>query len=183
MIASQPYVQSVYFVLGDIDFVVIAKFPSRGRFMKFLESTINSPEIERTSTLVVVKVIKEDLRYIYIIPTLLPPLVPRWLLIIAGIHLFWIVLLLDPQVLILWHRGASTPPPTGFWIPLWSHEWLLSPAAPGSHLYLKLRRLSGHCPHIEADQGYYLSMPLLAFLATDPYPPHTLSRHCVSIRS
>jgi DNA-binding Lrp family transcriptional regulator len=62
MIASQPYVQSVYFVLGDIDFVVMAKFPSRGRFMKFLESMINSPEIERTSTLVVVKVIKEDLR-------------------------------------------------------------------------------------------------------------------------
>ena len=62
MIASHPYVQSVYFVLGDIDFVVTAKFPSREHFMKFLESMINSPEIERTSTLVVVKVIKEDLR-------------------------------------------------------------------------------------------------------------------------
>jgi len=62
MIANHPYVQSVYFVLGDIDFVVIAKFPSRERFMKFLESMINSPEIERTSTLVVVKVIKESLK-------------------------------------------------------------------------------------------------------------------------
>jgi hypothetical protein len=72
MIASQPYVQSVYFVLRDIDFVVIAKFPSRGRFMKFLESMINSPEIERTSTLVVVKVIKEDLR-IHIYHTDSPP--------------------------------------------------------------------------------------------------------------
>lgn len=49
------------FVLGDIDFVVLAKSPSREAFMKFLESMINSPEIERTSTLVVVKVIKEDL--------------------------------------------------------------------------------------------------------------------------
>ena len=62
MIASQPYVQSIYFVLGDIDFVVIAKFPSRGHFMRFLENMINSPEIERTSTLVVVKVIKESLK-------------------------------------------------------------------------------------------------------------------------
>ncbi|MEM0472082.1 MAG: Lrp/AsnC family transcriptional regulator [Sulfolobales archaeon] len=60
-LARYPYVQSVYFVLGDIDFVVLAKSPSREAFMKFLESMINSPEIERTSTLVVVKVIKEDL--------------------------------------------------------------------------------------------------------------------------
>jgi DNA-binding Lrp family transcriptional regulator len=41
MIASYPYVQSVYFVLGDIDFVVMAKFPSREHFMRFLESMIN----------------------------------------------------------------------------------------------------------------------------------------------
>jgi hypothetical protein len=30
--------------------------------MRFLENMINSPEIERTSTLVVVKVIKESLK-------------------------------------------------------------------------------------------------------------------------
>jgi len=62
MIAGYQYVQSVYFVLGDIDFVVIAKSPSRDHFMQFLESMMNSPEIERTSTMVVVKVIKEDPR-------------------------------------------------------------------------------------------------------------------------
>ncbi|MEZ0290875.1 MAG: Lrp/AsnC family transcriptional regulator [Sulfolobales archaeon] len=59
-LASLPYVQSVYFVLGDIDFVVIAKSPSREEFMKLLTEMIRSPYIERTSTLVVVKTYKED---------------------------------------------------------------------------------------------------------------------------
>jgi len=74
--------------------------------------------------------------------------------------LFGITVLLDPQVLTPVASGASTSP-------TW---WLWSPAAPGPHLYLKPRSPSGHCPHIEADQGYYLSMPLLASLAIDPSP-------------
>lgn len=60
MLSSLPYVQGVYFVLGDIDFVVTAKSPSREDFMKILTEMIRSPYIERTSTLVVVKTYKED---------------------------------------------------------------------------------------------------------------------------
>ncbi|MGC9148548.1 MAG: Lrp/AsnC family transcriptional regulator [Sulfolobales archaeon] len=60
MLSSLPYVQSVYYVLGDIDFVVIAKSPSRDEFMKLLNEMISSPYIERTSTMVAVKIYKED---------------------------------------------------------------------------------------------------------------------------
>ncbi len=60
ILASLPYVQSVYYVLGDIDFVVIAKSPSREEFMKLLNEMISSPYIERTSTMVAVKIYKED---------------------------------------------------------------------------------------------------------------------------
>jgi len=76
------------------------------------------------------------------------PLVPRWLLIIADINLFGVALLLDPQVLILWHRGASTSP-TETYGSLWAHGRLLSPAAQCSHLGLGLRTRSpsGHSPH------------------------------------
>gem|GEM_PF-5234564 len=48
----------------------------------------------------------------------------------------------------------------------------VEPSGTGSHLGLCLepRSPSVRCPHIEVDQGYYLSMPLLASLATDTYP-------------
>jgi hypothetical protein len=38
------------------------------------------------------------------------PLVPQCSLIIADINLFGVALLLDPQVLILLHRGLPPPP-------------------------------------------------------------------------
>ncbi|WP_448577897.1 Lrp/AsnC family transcriptional regulator [Thermosphaera sp.] len=59
-LAKNPYVQSVYYVLGDVDFIVIAKFPSKPKYMEFLEELINSPMIERSSTMVVAKVVKEE---------------------------------------------------------------------------------------------------------------------------
>jgi DNA-binding Lrp family transcriptional regulator len=61
-LSKNPYVQGVYYVLGDIDFIVIGKFPSKIKYMEFLEQLINTPIIERTSTMVVAKVIKEETR-------------------------------------------------------------------------------------------------------------------------
>jgi DNA-binding Lrp family transcriptional regulator len=49
-------------MLGDIDFIIIGKFPSKNKYMEFLEQLINSSKIERTSTIVVAKVIKEEMR-------------------------------------------------------------------------------------------------------------------------
>jgi len=60
-LSKNPYVQGVYYVLGDIDFIVIGKFPSKAKYIEFLEQLINSSIIERTSTMVVAKVIKEDI--------------------------------------------------------------------------------------------------------------------------
>jgi len=62
LLSKNPYVQGVYYVLGDIDFIVIGKFPSKTKYMEFLEQLINTPTIERTSTMVVAKVIKEETR-------------------------------------------------------------------------------------------------------------------------
>lgn len=61
-LSKNPYVQAVYYVLGEQDFVVIAKFPSKEKYMEFLESLINSSFIERTCTMVVARVIKEDFK-------------------------------------------------------------------------------------------------------------------------
>ena len=59
-LASLPGVFAVYFVLGDIDFVVLGRYRNREDFMKnFLERVMAMPEIERTSTQVVVKILKE----------------------------------------------------------------------------------------------------------------------------
>lgn len=59
-LSKSPYVQAVYYVLGDIDFIVIGKFPSKDKYMEFLEQLINSSLIERTSTAVIAKTIKEE---------------------------------------------------------------------------------------------------------------------------
>lgn len=61
-LSNNPYIQMVYYVLGEEDFVVVGKFPSKEKYMYFLESLINSSFIERTTTMVVAKIIKEDLR-------------------------------------------------------------------------------------------------------------------------
>jgi len=62
LLSKNPYVQGIYYVLGDIDFIVIGKFPSKTKYMEFLEQLINTPTIERTSTMVVARIIKEDTR-------------------------------------------------------------------------------------------------------------------------
>lgn len=61
-LSKLPGVWGVYFVLGETDFVVLTRANSRKDFMKTLEQMINSKEIERTSTMAVVEIIKEDPR-------------------------------------------------------------------------------------------------------------------------
>jgi len=61
-LAKLPGVWGVYFVLGETDFVVLTRSNSREDFLKVLEQMINSKEIERTSTMAVIEIIKEDPR-------------------------------------------------------------------------------------------------------------------------
>lgn len=55
-----PGVKAVYFVLGEIDFVVIAKSYDGNDFMEKLEKMISTAGIERSNTQTVARVIKED---------------------------------------------------------------------------------------------------------------------------
>ena len=59
-LAKLPGVWGVYFVLGENDFVVLTRANSRKDFLKTLEKMINSKEIERTTTMAVIEIIKED---------------------------------------------------------------------------------------------------------------------------
>ncbi len=61
-LASIPGVWAVYFVLGEIDFVVLARHKNLDSVRKMIESFLSIEEIERTSTHVIVQVIKEDPR-------------------------------------------------------------------------------------------------------------------------
>jgi len=61
-LSSVAGVTSVYFMFGEWDFIVQIKASSRDEILKVLESIMNMEEIERTSTLLVAKVIKEDPR-------------------------------------------------------------------------------------------------------------------------
>lgn len=53
-------VWAVYFVLGDIDFIVLARADSRDDVLRIIDEFMHIEGIERTSTQVVVKVIKEN---------------------------------------------------------------------------------------------------------------------------
>jgi DNA-binding Lrp family transcriptional regulator len=61
-IAEIPGVWAVYFVLGDIDFVVMVRADGREDYMRILNTLMNMEEIERTSTQIVAEIIKEDPR-------------------------------------------------------------------------------------------------------------------------
>jgi Lrp/AsnC family leucine-responsive transcriptional regulator len=61
-IASIPGVYSIYFVFGEKDFIVIARAHNREEFIRRLENVFNIEEIERTDTVVVARVLKEDPR-------------------------------------------------------------------------------------------------------------------------
>ena len=53
-------VWAVYFTLGDTDFFVLTRSKNKAEYMKILEVLMTSKEIERTSTQIVARVIKED---------------------------------------------------------------------------------------------------------------------------
>jgi len=57
-----PGVWAVYYVLGELDFIVLIRATDREDYMSKLEKMSAMREIERTSTQVVGKVIKEDPR-------------------------------------------------------------------------------------------------------------------------
>jgi len=61
-LAKIPGVWAVYYVLGDIDFVVLIRAKDRDDYMKKLDQLSSLPGTERTSTQVVVKVVKDDPR-------------------------------------------------------------------------------------------------------------------------
>lgn len=55
-------VWGVYFIFGENDFVVLTRSKDREDYLRKLEQMMNMPEIERTNTQIVAKIIKEDLR-------------------------------------------------------------------------------------------------------------------------
>ena len=61
-LASIPGIWAVYFILGDIDFIVLSRANDRDDFMRILNQMMSIKGIERTSTHVIIKVIKEDPR-------------------------------------------------------------------------------------------------------------------------
>lgn len=61
-IAAIPDVWAVYYVLGDNDFVLLIRANDREDYMRKLERISSMSGIERTSTPVVAKIIKEDPR-------------------------------------------------------------------------------------------------------------------------
>ncbi|MGA2972996.1 MAG: Lrp/AsnC family transcriptional regulator [Candidatus Bathyarchaeia archaeon] len=57
-----PGVWAVYYVLGDYDFTVLIRATDRDDYMQKLERLSNMPDIERTNTQIVGRVVKEDPR-------------------------------------------------------------------------------------------------------------------------
>lgn len=57
-----PGVWAIYYVLGDWDFIVLIRAINREDYMRKLERFSNMTDIERTSTQVVARVVKEDPR-------------------------------------------------------------------------------------------------------------------------
>ena len=55
-------VSAVYYVLGDIDFIVLIRAKDRDDYMHKLTQMSSMADIERTSTQIVAKVMKEDAR-------------------------------------------------------------------------------------------------------------------------
>jgi Lrp/AsnC family leucine-responsive transcriptional regulator len=62
MLAQIPGVWAAYFVFGETDFVVLARSDNSKDFMEKLERVMKMQHIERSSTQVVAKIIKEDPR-------------------------------------------------------------------------------------------------------------------------
>jgi Lrp/AsnC family leucine-responsive transcriptional regulator len=61
-LATIPGVWAVYYVLGDIDFVILIRAVDRADYMRKLELISSMKDIERTSTQVVADIVKEEPR-------------------------------------------------------------------------------------------------------------------------
>ncbi|MCG2863860.1 MAG: Lrp/AsnC family transcriptional regulator [Vulcanisaeta sp.] len=61
-LAAIPGVTTVYYIFGEWDFVLQVRAGGKDEILKILEQIMNMEEVERTSTLIVAKVIKEDPR-------------------------------------------------------------------------------------------------------------------------
>jgi DNA-binding Lrp family transcriptional regulator len=59
-LAKMPGVWAVYFTLGETDFFVLTRSQDKSEYMKILDKLMATKGIERTSTQVVVRVIKEN---------------------------------------------------------------------------------------------------------------------------
>jgi len=59
-LAKIPGVWAVYFTLGENDFFVLTRSQDKADYMKILDALMSTKGIERTSTQVVVRVIKEN---------------------------------------------------------------------------------------------------------------------------
>ncbi|MEM4590570.1 MAG: Lrp/AsnC family transcriptional regulator [Nitrososphaerota archaeon] len=59
-LANEPNVVAVYDVTGEVDSIVVAKFRDRQELSQFIKRVLRMPYVERTSTHIVLEVVKED---------------------------------------------------------------------------------------------------------------------------
>ena len=64
-LAEIPGVWGVYFVYGESDFIVIARSKNREEIFQKMNNLYNSNDIERTTTFIVGKTIKDDQRMFF----------------------------------------------------------------------------------------------------------------------
>lgn len=61
-VAESPEVRAVYDVTGDHDAILITRFKTRAELNGFVKEVLSHEHVDRTSTFVVLNVVKEDLR-------------------------------------------------------------------------------------------------------------------------
>ncbi len=64
-LAAIPGVWGVYFVYGESDFIIIARSKNREEIFEKMNNLYNSNDIERTTTFIVGKTIKDDQRMFF----------------------------------------------------------------------------------------------------------------------
>ncbi|MEM2549996.1 MAG: Lrp/AsnC family transcriptional regulator, partial [Nitrososphaerota archaeon] len=64
-IAAEKNVVAVYDVTGEVDSIVICRFKDRQEMSAFIKRILKMPYVERSSTHVVLEVVKEDLNSLF----------------------------------------------------------------------------------------------------------------------
>lgn len=59
-LAKEPNVVAVYDVTGEVDSIIIGRFRDRQELSHFVKKVLRMPYVERTSTHIVLEVVKED---------------------------------------------------------------------------------------------------------------------------